>query len=105
MMIGPEPMIRIFLMSLRFGISKIRQGTALAAPAAAATFSLAECVELVIPSEAEGPAFLGYGGNQSAARSSQVGLLISMRLTFFWRDQPLICFSRAIAARMSRKDS
>src|SRR5208282_3948534 len=40
-------------------------------------------------------------GRKSSAKSLHVGLVESIKAIFFARSQPLICFSRAIAARMS----
>lgn len=44
-------------------------------------------------------------GYQSALRSFHFGLMDSIRFSFFVRSQPLMCFSRAMAARTSAKIS
>jgi len=52
--------------------------------------------------------FLGRGicfcfGNRDSAKSAHIGLLPSMRATLLLLSHPLICFSRAIAVRISPK--
>src|ERR1700690_4107481 len=48
---------------------------------------------------------LGVGDCSSAARSRQRGLKDSINAIFLARNHPLICFSRAMAIRMSPKAS
>src|SRR5436190_23232043 len=51
-------------------------------------------------SEAEGRRISDFPArNQSTLRSRQRGFADSISAIFFWRVQPLICFSREIAAR------
>src|SRR5258708_3685140 len=48
---------------------------------------------------------LGVGDCSSAAKSCQCGLKDSINAIFLARNHPLICFSRAMAIRMSPKAS
>jgi hypothetical protein len=58
------------------------------------------CITLSRLSAAQGLVIIGYGHApyQSSLKSRQSGLMDSIKASFFARNQPFMCFSRARAA-------
>src|ERR1700690_3095354 len=101
MMIGPEPMMRIFLMSVRFGILLYEPVLDLPPPARKSRNIPQTCH----PERREGSAVRPFSENHPSARSAHAGFLSLISAIFFSRRLDLICFSRVIAYRTSENDS